>query len=72
MNYQSLELNLVISRKTFFFIQIVGQKNKGFTSLTLYGARVRGSVIKIEFIVLAKEFESSEISPGFAWFLGEK
>ena len=31
---------------------------------------MRGSVFRIIFIVLAREFESIE-SPGFAWFLGE-
>ena len=36
-----------------------------------YGARVRGSVFKMEFRVLSREFESIEISPGFAQFLGE-
>ena len=36
-----------------------------------YGARVRGSVFKMDFRVLAREFESIETSPGFAQLLGE-
>ena len=36
-----------------------------------YGTRVRGSVFKMEFRVLSREFESIETSPGFAQFLGE-
>ena len=36
-----------------------------------YGARVRGSVFKMKFRVLSREFESIETSPGFAQFLGE-
>ena len=39
--------------------------------IATYGAIVRGSVFKMEFIVLAKEFESIETSPGFAQLLGE-
>ena len=36
-----------------------------------YGARVRGNIFKIEFRVLAGEFESIETSPGFARLLDE-
>ena len=36
-----------------------------------YGARVRGSVLKMKFGVLSREFESIETSPGFAQFLGK-
>ena len=36
-----------------------------------YGARVRGSVFKMKFRVLSREFESIETSPGFAQLLGE-
>ena len=36
-----------------------------------YGARVRGSVFKIKFRVLAGEFESIETSPGFVRLLDE-
>ena len=36
-----------------------------------YGARVRGSVFKMKFRVLAGEFEPIETSPGFAQVLGE-
>ena len=32
---------------------------------------MRGSVVNIEFIILFKESEFIETSPGFAWFLGE-
>ena len=51
----------------FFFCQ----KNECFTSFTLYGARVRGNVFKIEFRVFSRKFESIETSPGFAQLLGE-
>ena len=37
--------------------------------IAIYGARVRGSVIEINFRDLAREFESVETSPGFAWLL---
>ena len=47
------------------------QKNECFTSLTLYGARVRGNVFKIEFRVFSREFESIETSPGFTQLLEE-
>jgi hypothetical protein len=36
-----------------------------------YGARVRGSVFKMKFTGLSREFESIETSPGFAQILGE-
>ena len=36
-----------------------------------YGARVRGSVFRTVFRVLAKEFEFVETSPGFASLLQE-
>ena len=36
-----------------------------------YGAIVRGSVFKMKFRVLSREFESIETSPGFAQLLGE-
>ena len=36
-----------------------------------YGARVRGSVLKMEFRVLFGEFESIKTSPGFAQLLEE-
>ena len=37
----------------------------------VYGARVRGSVFKIEFRCLVREFEFVEISLGFAHLLGQ-
>ena len=42
-----------------------------FYFLTLYGARVRGNVFKIDFRFLVREFESVETFPGFARFLIE-
>ena len=33
---------------------------------------MHGSVFSIGFMILFKESESIETSPGFAWFLGEK
>ena len=36
-----------------------------------YGAKMRGSVFKMEFKALFREFKSIETSPGFAQFLGE-
>ena len=36
-----------------------------------YGARVRGSVFKMKFRVLSREFESMETYPGFAQLLEE-
>ena len=41
------------------------------TAIASYGARVRGSVFKMKFRVLSREFESIETSPGFARLLGE-
>ena len=46
----------------FFLIKIL---------IAAYGAIVRGSVFKMAFIVLAREFEFIETSPGFAQLLGE-
>ena len=46
----------------FFFLRIL---------IASYGARVRGSVFKMDFRVLAREFESIETSPGFAQLLGK-
>ena len=42
-----------------------------FYLIAIHGARVRGSVFKMEFRVLAREFESIETSPGFARLLDE-
>ena len=39
--------------------------------IAIYGARVRGSVFRIVFRLLIREFESVETSPGFAKLLGE-
>ena len=47
---------------TFYFLRIL---------IASYGARVRGSVFKMDFRVLSREFESIETSAGFAQLLGE-
>ena len=39
--------------------------------IATYGARVPGSVFKMEFTVLTREFESINTFPGFAWLLWE-
>ena len=39
--------------------------------IAIHGARVCGSVFKMKFRVLTREFESIETSPGFARLLGE-
>ena len=51
--------------KTFFIFF------KTFFNFAPYGARVRGSVFKMKFTVLSREFESIETSPGFAQLLGK-
>ena len=38
----------------------------------IYGAKMRGSVFRIAFRILAGEFESVENSPGFDCLIGEK
>ena len=45
---------------------------KAFFPIASYGARVRGSVFKIRFRVLSKDFESIQTSPGFAQLTEEK
>ena len=50
------------------FFEFFCQLNKLIAS---YGARVCGSVFKMEFRVLSREFESIETFPGFAQLLGE-
>ena len=42
-----------------------------FFTIAINGARFRGSVFRIKFRSLAKDFESIETSPGFAQLLGE-
>ena len=51
----------------FFFFQI------SFLRMLIasYGARVRGSVFKMKYWALSREFESIETSPGFVQLLGE-
>ena len=53
----------LLNKKTHFL--------KLFLLIALYGARVRGSVFKMKFRVLSREFESIETLPGFAQLLGE-
>ena len=54
-----------------FFFNLTKVEKKLIRILIAYGARVRGSVFKMEFKALFREFESIETSPGFAQFLGE-
>ena len=54
--------NFHLTEKPFFQLK----KKLLRTLIASYGARVRGSVSKIEFRVLSREFESIETSPGFA------
>ena len=63
--------DLTKTKNSSHFFIFFCQKNECFTSFTLYGARVRGNVFKIEFRVFSREFESIETSPGFAQLLGE-
>ena len=58
------EIAMFSSKTIFepFFLKIL---------MASYGARVRGSVFRMEFIILSREFESIETSPGFAQLLGE-
>ena len=53
------------NKKNIFF------KIYSFFLIALYGAILRGSVFNMKFRVLSREFESIEISPGFAQLLGE-
>jgi hypothetical protein len=55
-----LKKKLTFSKKVFLKLLIAS-----------YGARVRGSVFKMKFRELSREFESIETSPGFAQLLGE-
>ena len=59
--HEKRNLSLTISLYLIFF----------FFLIALYGARVLGSVFRMKFRVLSREFESIEISPGFAQLLGE-
>jgi hypothetical protein len=56
-----------------FLIFFSNFKKKVFLKLLIasYGARVCGSVSKMEFRELSREFESIETSSGFAQLLGE-
>ena len=71
---RSLEVAAVISR---FLKKNQKRKSKKVKKQNLrimiasYGARVRESVFKIKFRVLAEEFEYIETSPGFARLLDE-
>ena len=54
-----------------FFFNLTKVEKKLIRILIAYGARVRGSVFKMEFKALFREFVSIETSPGFDQFLGE-
>ena len=58
---KKIELNLSSTKKKFKLLFLIA----------LYGARVRGSVFRMQFRILSREFESIETSPGFAQLLGE-
>jgi hypothetical protein len=63
--FREIAMFYLTKKKSFFqlfFLRIL---------IAFYGARVRGSVLKMEFRVLSREFESIETSPGFAQLLGE-
>ena len=68
---QCSALKIFIWQKNFFFN--LKRSWKKFLRIlnASYGARVRGSVFKMEIRVLFWEFESIGTSPGFARFLGE-
>ena len=58
---KKIELNFSLTKKNFKLLFLIA----------LYGAIVRGSVFRMQFRVLSREFESIETSPGFAQLLGE-
>ena len=62
--------NFHLSGKFFFNLTKVEKKLIRIL-IASYGARVHGSVFKMEFKALFREFVSIETSPGFAQFLGE-
>jgi hypothetical protein len=68
---QCSALKNFIWQKNFFFNLKKVEKKFLRILIASYGARVRGSVFKMEFKALFREFESIETSPGFAQFLGE-
>ena len=59
-----IKVKVVISRKKRFFSFVA--------KFFLTAFRVRGSVFKMKFRVLFREFKSIETSPGFAQLLGVK
>ena len=64
-------MRVAISRKNSFFKIFFVKFMLDFLLIVSNGATVRGSVFKMKFRVLSREFESIETSPGFAQFLGE-
>ena len=71
LNGESLEVRVAISRKKYFFKICFVKFMLDFLLIASNCATVRESVFKIEFRVLAGEFESIETSPGFARLLDE-
>ena len=71
LNGESLEVRVAISRKNSFFKIFFVKFMLDFLLIASNCAKVRESVFKIEFRVLAGEFESIETSPGFARLLDE-
>ena len=63
---QSISVRCNFTKKFEFNIFL-----KAFFPIASYGARVRGSVFKIRFRVLSKDFESIETSHGFAQLMEE-
>jgi hypothetical protein len=57
--------------KKFEFNKKILKKFKTVFNFASYGARVHGSVFKMKFRVLSREFECIETSPGFSQLLGE-
>ena len=64
-------LDCCLLTKKIEFNNKTKSKKLTFFLITSYGARVRGSVLKIKFRVLSREFENIETSPGFAQLLEE-
>jgi len=75
LKYKSLEVQVVISQKKFFFFAFFFIKMNIFflwkNLIASYGARVCGSVFKMKFRIFSRDFESIETSLGFAQLLGE-
>ena len=59
------------TKKRAQWIQILKLKFKIQSYILTYGVKMRGSVFRIVFRILAEEFEFIAKSPGFAHFLEE-